>query len=130
MPNQVEVGAHFSTLFETLSDEEKTLIEDFVFHFEAQGLKTFIGKKSPSDNVPITDPSRAVKIAYAKKHQLWHVHIGYPKWNASRNPAGAYQTSNYVVHFQRFNENHIALIDYGSHNPMGLPQKSYLFRQR
>jgi hypothetical protein len=117
-------------LYDALSEDEKTLIDDFVFHFSDQGLKTFIGKKGPSDNVPFTDLDRAAKIAYAKKHQLWHVHVGYPKWNACRNPAGGYKTSNYVLHFQKFNDRHIALVDYGPHNPMGLPQKNHLFRQR
>jgi hypothetical protein len=130
MPNQVELGSHFATLFSTLSDEEQGLIEDFIFHFQANGIRSFKGKKGPSDNVPQTDPDRASKIAYARKHQLWHVHIGYPRWNASRSPMAGYETSNYVVHFQKFNEHHIALVDYGSHSPMGLPQRNFLFRQR
>lgn len=129
MPNQVEFSEHFTGLFITLSKEEQDLIEEFVFHFETHGLHTFIGKKGPTDNVPHSDPSRQAKITFAKRHKLWHVHIGYPRWSSCRNPAGGYETSNYVVHFQKFNDSNIALIDYNSHNPMIMPSKSSLFRR-
>ena len=129
MPHKVEFTEHFTDVFEKLSDEEQSLIEEFVFHFEEHGLKTFHGKKGPTDNVPPGDPDRAKKIAYAKKQRLWHVHIGHPKWNHSRNPTAGYKTSNYVVHFQKFNETYIALVDYSSHNPMLQPPRHRLFKQ-
>jgi hypothetical protein len=129
MPNKVEFSGHFLTVFSTLSDEEQELIKQFVYYFEDHGLKTFKGKKGPTDNVPTNDPKRAEKIAYAKRFHLWHVHIGYPRWNENRNILVPYKTSNYVVHFQKFSESYIALVDYNSHNPMGMPPKTSLFRR-
>lgn len=129
MPNQVEFSKHFTELFLSLSEEEQTLIENFIFHFETHGLRTFEGKKGPTDNVPHSDPNRAVKIAFAKRYRLWHAHIGHPQWNPCRNPAGGYKTSDYVVHFQKFNDSYIALVDYNSHNPMMMPTKTSLFRR-
>ena len=129
MPNKVEFSEHFIEIFDALSDPEQSLVMDFVFYFEAKGLKTFEGKKGPTDNVPHSDPNRAAKIAFAKRHKLWHVHIGHPFWNKSRNALASYKTSNYVVHFQKFDDTYIALVDYDSHNPMSMPQKTYLFRR-
>ncbi|CAI8967286.1 hypothetical protein [Pseudomonas chlororaphis] len=125
----VEHSQHFIELFATLSSAEQDLIEEFIFHFTANGLRTFQGKKGPTDNVPHTDLNRRAKIDFAKKHKLWHVHIGYTQWHPCRNPLGGYKTSEYVVHFQKFSEFSIALVDYNKHNPMLQPRREHLFKR-
>lgn len=130
MPNQVEFSAHFTTVFETLTTDEKFLIRDFVKHFRNNGLRGFKGKIGPSDNVPHADPDRARKIWFANHHKLWHVHIGHPNWNPCKNPLASYRTSDWVVHFQKLSDSHIAIVDYNSHNPMALPARSSLFYRR
>lgn len=129
MPHKVEFTGYFTNLYDNLSIQEQDLIDEFVFHFREHGLKNFQGKKVPTDNVPHSDPNRAVKVAYAMKQKLWHVHIGYPQWNKCKNPFAAYKTSNYVVHFQKFNDTFIALVDYNSHDPMQQPKKENLFKR-
>jgi hypothetical protein len=128
MPNQVDISDHFFELYDAMSDDEKDLVDDFVHHFREKGAKGFYGKIGPTDNVPHSDPDRAKKIWFAKKHHLWHVHIGHPKWNPCRNPFASYHTSNWVVHFQKFGDSHIALVDYNSHDPMQQPKRQSLFR--
>ncbi|HDS1765334.1 hypothetical protein NPS42_03780 [Pseudomonas putida] len=127
--NTVEFSQHFIELFSKLSESEQDLISAFVFHFKEHGLKTFQGKKGPTDNVPHADLNRRVKIEFAKKHRLWHAHIGHPQWNPCRNPLGGYKTSEYVVHFQKFSDSFIALVDYNKHNPMLQPRREHLFRR-
>ncbi|WP_416425621.1 hypothetical protein RAM80_07655 [Pseudomonas sp. App30] len=129
MPGQVDFSDHFTLLYDDLTDDEQDLIDDFVEHFKAHGLKGFPGKYGPTDAVPHSDPDRARKIRFANLHKLWHVHIGYPRWNACKNPMASYRTSDYVVHFQKFGPGHIALVDYNSHNPMRQPDRKSLFRQ-
>ncbi|WP_236213975.1 hypothetical protein [Metapseudomonas otitidis] len=129
MPNQVEFSEHFTELYDDLSEAEQELIDDFVFHFREHGLAGFKGKRGPTDNVPHIDPDRINKIWWANRHKLWHVHIGYPAWRPSRNPLGTYHTSDFVVHFQKFSESYIALVDYGSHNPMRMPGRESLFKR-
>jgi len=125
----VEYSPHFISIFDSLSIAEKELIEEFIFHFTEHGLKSFQGKKSPTDNVPHADLNRKAKIDFAKRHRLWHVHIGYTHWNTCRNPLGGYKTSEYVVHFQKFSEHLIALVDYNRHNPMLQPRRENLFKR-
>lgn len=129
MQNKVEFSTFFTDLYDNLTTQEQDLIEDFIFHFRHHGLKTFEGKKSPTDNVPLGDKDRAAKVAYAKKQKLWHAHVGHPKWNACKNPLGGYKTSDYVVHFQKFSDTYIALVDYDSHNNMRPPSRERLFKR-
>lgn len=129
MPFKVEFSEHFTSCYEDRSDPEKDLIDDFVFHFRQFGLKGFRGKVAPTDNVPMIDPDRIHKIWWANRHNLWHAHIGYPAWAPCINPYGTYETSDFVVHFQKLSLELIALVDYGSHNPMLMPERKALFRR-
>lgn len=129
MPFTLEFSPHFLQKYDEISDVEKDLIDDFVYHFKAHGLDGFKGKVAPTDNVPQLDPDRIEKIWWAKRHHLFHAHIGYPAWCPSRNPWGTYYTSDFLVHFQKFSKQHIALVDYGSHNPFLIPERKALFRR-
>jgi hypothetical protein len=129
MPYQIGYTPDFLLLVDGLSDREKDLIDDFIFYFEKHGLKNFTGKKCATDNIPKNAMDRAAKIAYARQQQLWHVHIGYRQWHQSKNPLAKYKTSRYVVHFQKFSDTSIALVDYGDHTSMHPPKRERLFKQ-
>lgn len=129
MPFKVEFSEHFTQKYDDISDPERSLIDDFVFHFRQFGLNGYCGKVAKTDNVPQVDPDRIHKIWWANKHHLHHVHIGYPAWQPCRNPYGTYMTSEYMLHFQRFSQEYIALVDYGSHNPFLIPERQMLFKQ-
>ncbi|WP_409487970.1 hypothetical protein ACK1U3_18725 [Pseudomonas promysalinigenes] len=128
MSFSVDFSPHFIQKYDSISEIEQNLIDDFVFHFRAQGLQGFKGKVAPTDNVPQIDPDRIDKIWWAKRHHLFHAHIGYPAWCPSRNPWGTYLTSDFLVHFQKLSPKHIALVDYGSHNPFLIPERKALFK--
>lgn len=135
MPRKVDFTDYFTELYDGLTAQEQDLVDEFVFYFESNGLKPsastprFTGKISSTENVPHGVVDRGAKIAYARRHKLWHVHIGWPHWNQSRNHMAAYKTSNYVVHFQWISDTWIALVGYGCHNPMRQPQKHRLFKR-
>lgn len=135
MSRKVDFTDYFTEQYDRLTTKEQDLIDDFVFFFETIGLKhspytpRFTGKISSTENVPHGVYDRAAKIAYARRHRLWHVHIGWPHWNPSRNHMANYKTSNYVVHFQKINDSYIALVGYDCHNPMRQPEKHRLFTQ-
>lgn len=129
MPHQVDYSDHFTLLYDALPDSEKDLIDAFIFEFIERGFKgKFPGKLARTDNVPHSDPDREKKIWFAKRYNLWHVHIGHPQWNPCKNPMASYLTSDWVVHFQKLSESHIALVDYNSHSPMAQPSRRSLFR--
>lgn len=130
MPFKVDFSTSFTIQYDSqLDDEQRELVDDFSFHFQAHGMKGWQGKFGPTDNVPHNDNNRAHKIWFAQKHKLWHVHIGYPRWCASQNTLAPYKTSNYVVHYQRLTSDHIAIVDYGHHDPFHMPAKDVLFRR-
>lgn len=127
MSYKVEFSAHFTITYDDLPEDQQELIDDFVFHFRRNGLNGYKGKFGPTDNVPEQDPDRVHKIWYANRHKLWHAHIGHPYWVRS-HPLAKYETSDYVVHFQRLTPEYIALVEYGHHNPMAMPEKKSLFK--
>lgn len=126
--NIVEFSETFN-LYYSGRFSEKTLdkIDDFIEHFEKYGLfgnpqynyPSWVGKVSPSWNVPKTYPNYIKIKDYAKKHNLWHAHIGDPLFMDT--PHGKYKVSDWVLHFQLISKNHIKLLELGYHNPMELP---------
>ncbi|WP_228258836.1 hypothetical protein [Acinetobacter ihumii] len=116
----VEFGATFNLYYsERYSSKTLDKIDDFIEHYEKFGLKDWKGKISPSDRVPDTYPNQQNLIAKAKKYNLWHVHIGEPKWQ--RPLHDQYLVSEWVLHFQKINNYHIKLLELSWHNPMELP---------
>ncbi len=121
-PGIVDFGDTFNKYY-NLRYSNATLdkIDDFIEHFEEHCFSNWIGKISPSYNVPETYKNRAKIIAHAKKHFLWHAHIGDPDFK--NTPHGKYKVSDWVIHFKRKSNNHILLLELGYHNPMDLPSE-------
>lgn len=128
MPYQVEVGEAFVLKYNGLPQDQRQLIQAFVTHYRSNGLEGWRGKVAKTDNVPMSDPDRSHKIWWANRHNLWHAHVGHPDWSPGQNPYVKYETSDWVVHFQKVSAQLIALIDYDHHNPMSMPIRSMLYR--
>lgn len=105
---------------ERFSDKTLTNIDSFIEHVEANGVRGWKGKVSPSDRVPEQAKNRQRIIEHAKEHKLWHAHIGEPTFKDSYY--GNYKVSDWVLHFQYFNNYEIKLLELGQHNPMILPE--------
>lgn len=105
---------------------ENTLdrIDDFIDHVEENGLHGWVGKVGNSRNVPENYDDREAIIEKAEKHSLWHAHLGDPEFKDSRY--GNYKVSDWVIHFQKFSNYHIKLLDLGYHNPMELPDENLI----
>lgn len=103
-------------------------IDDFIEHFEKYNLfgdplknhPAWIGKVSPSWNVPDKYPNRELIEAKARANKLWHAHLGDPVFVDTFH--GKYKVSDWVIHFQRLSDNHIKLLELGYHDPMTLPE--------
>lgn len=121
----VDFGTTFLDYYSNrYSETTKDKIDDFIEHVVENGLYGWIGKVSPSNKVPNTYPDQQKIIARANEHKLWHAHIGEPCFKDSWN--GNYKVSNWVIHFQKFNNWHIKLLELDYHNPMTLPSDTII----
>lgn len=117
---QVGFGKTFNKYYSTAFPENTLdLIDDFIEHYEEHGFTGWKGKIGPSNKVPENYPNRNSLIAKANKYNLWHVHIGDPRWNPT--PHGKYLTSDWVLQFKRVDRYKIVLLELGWHNPLLLP---------
>ncbi len=116
---EVAFGETFNTYFLEYPENDKYLIIDFIMHYQEHGLKGWKGKCVSSSRVPSNYPNRDEIINKAEYYNLWHVHIGIPKWNKSK--FGNYFVSDWVLHFKKNTDYKITLLELDSHNPMKLP---------
>lgn len=117
---EIDFGKTFNLHFaERFPSKTVNLIDDFIEYYEDNGLVGWKGKVSPSNRVPENNPDRYALIAKANRFNLWHAHIGDPKWNST--PHGRYFTSDWVLHFKKINQYKIVLLELGWHNPFLLP---------
>jgi hypothetical protein len=121
----VEFGQTFLLYYtDRFSTATVSKIDDFIDYVEINGLQGWKGKVAPSDRVPLSYPHRQMLIDKARRYNLWHAHIGDPEFKPSINPN--YQVSEWVIHFQKFSNDHIKLLELDSHNPMSLPSAALL----
>ena len=121
----VEFGDTFRFYYnERYSEKTLDKIDDFIEHVESNGLHGWIGKVGNSNKVPDTYENKDEIVKKANKYNLWHAHLGDPIFKDSYY--GNYKVSDWVIHFQRFSNTHIKLLELGYHNPMNLPDNSYL----
>ncbi|MBV6589149.1 hypothetical protein [Acinetobacter baumannii] len=101
------------------TDEKLDLIDDFLEHYEQNGLTGWKGKISPSWKVPECYQDHKERAKYAQEMDLWHAHIGLPSWQTRKG--ANYSTSDQVLHFQRTSKTEIFVLSISKHNPMDLP---------
>lgn len=116
----VDFGDTFLNYYtDRFSDTTVYKIDTFIEHVENNGVWGWEGKVSPSDRVPAQVENQEELIRYARTYKLWHAHIGDPCFEDSWH--GNYKVSNWVIHFQYFNNYHIKLLELDFHDPMTLP---------
>ncbi|RAL27822.1 hypothetical protein DOE54_14640 [Vibrio cholerae] len=124
----VDFGSTFLKYYsERFSDTTLEKIDDFIDHVEKNGLHGWVGKVSHSNRVPEHYLDRQAIIEKANRYKLWHAHIGDPCFKDSWT--GKYKVSDWVVHFQRFSNFHIKLLELDFHNPMTLPSEELLLEK-
>ncbi|WP_277561371.1 hypothetical protein [Acinetobacter beijerinckii] len=128
--NQVEqytiaFGLTFNKYYaeNTFPDTTMDLIDDFLDHYEAKGFKDWEGKVAPSNRVPENYTNRDALIKKANKYNIWHVHIGDPRWETPAH--GKFKTSEWVLQLRRLGKK-IVLLELSWHNPMLLPNDEIL----
>lgn len=125
----VKFGKTFAIYYDQrYSNQTLDFIDDFIEHFEINGFSGWKGKFGPSDKVPKGTPDRQKLIDKAQFHQLWHVHIGMPKWETT--PGRPYSTSDWVLHLKKHSKYKITLLDLGWHSPFLLPSDVILNEDR
>lgn len=113
---QVETSRYFDEIYPTLDILAQQAVAKFVAHVEQNGLKGLAGRNKSS--VPINPHSKKERdnAKIARKHCLWHYHIGVPYYVGEHGD----MTSEYILHYQRFNDK-IVIVDMTSHPPFTLP---------
>ncbi|MDS0956170.1 hypothetical protein [Enterobacter hormaechei] len=121
----VDFSDSFSTFYASLVKMPTRLnildcIDEFIDHFEKNGLWGWKGKIAPSSRLPVNipEPKRSYLIAHAEANKLWHAHIGDPSF---RDTGHGYSVSDGVLHFQKLSSYSIKLLEVGYHRPMELP---------
>ena len=121
----VDFSDSFSTFYASLVEMPTRLnildcIDEFIDHFEKNGLWGWKGKIAPSSRLPVNipEPKRSDLIAHAEANKLWHAHIGDPSF---RDTGHGYSVSDGVLHFQKLSSYSIKLLEVGYHRPMELP---------
>lgn len=97
MTFNVSFSQEFAKTFAGLSVADQKKIDDFIGIFLAHGLGSFShypGKIAPSWSGPAT----RTDAAYARANELWHYHVGIPRFKPS--VSGKYATSDWLLHFQ------------------------------
>ena len=120
---RIEFGEIFISSFNNFPLIDQDKIYDFIYHVENLGFEGLPGRNKSSDEVPKDDPDFLKKVKYARKHNLWHYHIGIPECNRD-NSYGDW-TSEYILHYSVKNRN-ILVIDLDYHPPFLLPKEKYL----
>ncbi len=136
--NIIDASQHFKGKIQKFSKGPKTRIAKFIDTFQTGGFSAinsvtingYIVRNKPSDDVPTDDPDWLLKVRYVQEHKLWHFHIGFYDVDCDFEgykiaPSGDL-TSQWVIHYQKFSDNHINIADITPHPPFDLPAKSHL----
>lgn len=121
---QVKTSPYFDELYPTLDILIQQAIAKFVSHVEQHGLKGLQGRNKSSVPSSTHTKRQRAQFAYAQRHCLWHYHIGIPTYAGEHGD----MTSEYVLHYQRFDDE-IIIVDITTHPPFVLPSRESLTSQ-
>jgi hypothetical protein len=113
MKYSVDFSNQFAIEFSRIPVSHQTAVASFVVTYQAHGLSDqtkHIGRISPSwHRLPTNHPN----YIYAKRHELWHYHVGLPGYSGNQSWG---LTSDWLLHFQWPDAgNHITLVDLYQH---------------
>lgn len=120
---EVSFSQDFLKKFKNFPTKDKEIISAFVTHISHYGFTGLKGRNKSSTDVPKEDPNFLKKVNYAKEHNLWHYHIGIPKYTLST--LGDY-VSEYVIQYSLVG-NEVKILSLDPHPPLKLPPESYFF---
>ncbi len=120
---QVYLNPQFAKELQRFPIKDQEKIANFILHIRNYGFVGLAGRNKNSDEVDKDDPEWLDKVTYAQKYNLWHYHIGIPKYDTTKG-CGDW-TSEYIIHYV-MQENFVTLVDFNCHPPFKLPSKNYL----
>ncbi|RUO56256.1 MULTISPECIES: hypothetical protein [Pseudidiomarina] len=139
MERQLTVSYHFLKIYMNASEQpphcypselsDKQKFNHFIANYLAHGFgdtDLFPGRMKESTDVDKNDPKFIAKVQYARKHHLWHYHIGIPCYEATEECSRGDWLSAYLLNFQKFSESKIKLVDFNSHPPFTFPSETEL----
>jgi hypothetical protein len=138
MPHKIEATGHFTTKAKKLSKAPRKKLASFFNTFQTGGFHaidnvTIDGRKvrnKSSDNIPSSDPYFVKKVKFAQKYQLWHFHAGFYDVDCDiegyKYSESGDLTSQWVIHYQKFSDSHINVVDVTPHPPFSLPDEIHL----
>lgn len=123
----VDFSVHFAKVYVAIAANEAQYIDNFIEHVEENGLIGLPGRLKASWDIPKDDPQFNSKNTYAKKHNLWHYHLGMNTYDMT-NGHGDY-TSEWVLHLRRHPCGlYTTIVDWDPHPPFVLPTPKVLWR--
>lgn len=138
MENKLEATDHFKNKVKNFSREPKKKIVTFMNTFQLGGFSAINNveidgykvRNKSSDNVPTSDHQFIAKVKLAQRYNLWHYHAGFYNINSDIDGYTISDkgdlTSQWVIHYQFFTENHINVVDVTPHPPLLLPDEEHL----
>ena len=119
----VSFSAIFAKNLTNFPKADKQKIYNFTKHIEKQGFEKLPGKFKKSNDVDKNDPNFLLKATFANENNLWHYHIGIPKYEECKGFGNF--TSRYILHYTHIG-NEIKIVDMSDHPPFELPDINLL----
>ncbi len=119
---RVEFGTRFKNAIPNFPKNDREKIRQFITHLQQYGFEGLTGRNKSSDDINPDDPDYLQKLTKVQKHNLWHYHIGIPKYETATNGE---QVSEYVLHYCK-GDDFIKIVDMSPHPPFILPSDNYL----
>jgi hypothetical protein len=136
--NILETSEILKDKVKKLSKREKGKVFEFFQTFQDGGftaidnyfIEGYRVRNKSSDNVRTDDPDFVSKVKFAQKHDLWHFHAGFYDFGYDIEgyevSSNGELTSQWVIHYQKFSDNHINVADLTPHPPFDLPPEDAL----
>lgn len=134
----LEASDHVKAKIRNFSKEPKTKITFFINTFQEGGfsaidnvfIEGYKVRNKPSDDVPTYYGDWLTKVKYAQENSLWHYHLGFYDIDCDLSgykiSSEGDLTSQWVIHYQYFSDNHIHIADITPHPPFDLPEEDKL----
>ena len=104
--------------YPTLQAGFKLKLQDFLQHAADDDLDGLKGRNKRSDDADPNNHNFMQNTQYAHDNELWHYHLGLPKFETSKYGD---LTSDWILHYQRF-DTYIKIIQIAKH-PFKFPDE-------